>query len=40
MRVVIPFISRSAPLAFDLGFPVKKADQDIRQVFSFGARTQ
>ncbi len=39
VRVVIPFISR-APLAFDLAFPVKKADQDIRQVFSFGARTQ
>jgi outer membrane protein insertion porin family len=39
VRVVIPFISR-VPLAFDLGFPVKKADQDIRQVFSFGARTQ
>jgi outer membrane protein insertion porin family len=39
VRVVIPFISR-APLAFDLAFPVSKADQDIRQVFSFGARTQ
>ena len=39
VRVVIPFISR-APLAFDLAFPVNKADQDIRQVFSFGARTQ
>jgi outer membrane protein assembly factor BamA len=39
VRVVIPFISR-APLAFDLAFPVTKADQDIRQVFSFGARTQ
>ena len=39
MRVVIPFISR-APLAFDLAFPLSKGDQDIRQVFSFGARTQ
>ncbi len=38
VRVVIPFVSR-APLAFDLAFPVIKADQDIRQVFSFGVRT-
>jgi outer membrane protein insertion porin family len=38
VRVVIPFLG-NAPLAFDLAFPVVKGDQDIRQVFSFGART-
>ncbi len=35
IRVVIPFLSR-APLAFDVGFPVLKGNQDERQIFSFG----
>jgi outer membrane protein insertion porin family len=35
VRLVIPFLSR-APLAFDVGFPVLKGDQDTRQIFSFG----
>jgi outer membrane protein insertion porin family len=35
IRVVIPFISK-APFAFDVAFPIFKANDDIRQVFSFG----
>jgi outer membrane protein insertion porin family len=36
VRVVLPFLGTQAPLAFDVGFPVLKGDQDTRQVFSFG----
>jgi outer membrane protein assembly factor BamA len=35
IRVVVPILSQ-APIAFDLAFPVKKADQDNEQIFSFG----
>jgi len=36
VRVVLPFLGTQAPLAFDLGFPVLKGNQDTTQVFSFG----
>ena len=38
VRVVLPFLGPT-PLAFDVAFPVKKAPQDIEQIFSFGIRT-
>ena len=36
VRVVLPFLGTRAPLAFDVGFPVLKGNQDTRQTFSFG----
>jgi outer membrane protein insertion porin family len=36
VRVVLPFLGTQAPLAFDVGFPILKGDQDTRQTFSFG----
>ena len=34
LRIAIPFMSQ-APFALDFGFPVNKADTDVRQTFSF-----
>lgn len=34
LRVTIPMIS-AAPIALDFAFPVKKADNDLEQIFSF-----